>query len=318
MYNMPMTLSLSRRAFAITELLVAVPLAALLAFGTVQMLAIFISIQTRIDDEAAAQARADRVRSILAEPTGHCGYGLPREDEAYRRAFPNSSFSSDSFFRWPSPISVVSINVDAKERTRGSCRIVYAAPSRIMTTKTHVISDDLFTVEITGKPTLLEPVPANLMPLSSKNWVIFGSTGPSPQPFWLAAFIGTKKISLRKTASAAFQTTIPQNDELYYLRALEAHAGLHGKNDWAFFTDHKDGTGRQPRVQGIVDARFELSPSGHTLKIWLLARGDRLSLEKLTPGIPDGWPAEYAGGIPDAARYYNLYAFEMTLGMRNY
>lgn len=314
---MRMTPSSSRRAFAVAELLVAVPLAALLALGMVQVLVVYIALQSRVDDEAAAQARAGRVRSILREPIAHCGYGLPLEEAAYRRSFPNSSAAANSFFTWPGPISVASSAVGMKERERGSCRIVYAVPSHIMTTKAAAVSGDLFTAELTGKPAMLEPVPPSRAPLSPKNWVIFGSAGPSLQPFWLAAFIGTNKISLRRTA-AEIRGEVPQNDELYCLRAVDARAGLHGKNDWAFFTDNQDGSGRQPRVPGVVDARFELSPSGRTLKLRLLARGDRRGGEKLSEGVPEGWPAEYAGDIPDAARYYNLYAFEMTFEIRNF
>ena len=314
-----MTLLLFRRAFTVIELLIAVPVAAALTCGLVYTLACHTAVQTQMNDEAAARARADRVYAILREPLAHAGYGMPKKEAEYRQSFPTNA-GANTFYAWPGPISVAPSTIDWDERARGTCRIVHAIPSRTMTTGATVTSSDRITLELTGIPPLLEPVKTARSPVSTKNWALFGAMSPTPRPLWFAALGGSKKIVLRKTlpASGDEVITIPQNDELYYLRATMAEVGLYGKGDWAFFTDHRDGSGKQPRVIGVVDARFELAPSKRTLKMHLLVRGDHRHPDKITGGTPDGWPQEYARDIPDAARHYRLYAFEMTFGLRNF
>ncbi len=316
-----MTTTSLRRAFTIIELLVAVPLAALLFCGVAQTLVHHILVRTEVDDEIAAYARADRVWSILRDPLALCGYGMPKDPAGYAQAFPTSGATKDTFFSWPGPISITHSTVDKNKRENGSCRIVHAIPSKTTTTTEIVTSADRFTIELTGTPPHLEPTPFGSSPIWPKNWAIFGAMQPSARPFWFSAHNGPKQVTLRraKPKSGDLETvTIPENDELYYLRATEARAGLHGEGDWAFYTDHHDGSGRQPRVVGVVDARFELAPTGRTMKMHLLIRGDHRHPEKITPGTPPGWPAEYAKDIPDAARHYRLYAFEMTFGLRNF
>lgn len=320
-----MTFLLFRRAFTVIELLVAVPVFALLASGMVYILAAHVTMQVRTNDEAAARARADRVYAILREPLAMCGYGMPRDKAAYRNAFrtgkaPATEILAKDFNTWPGPICVIPSAVGEEERQRGSCLIAYAIPSRATTTHAVVTSADRITIELSDNPALLELTKTAYGPTSPKNWALFGAMHPSPRPLWFAAPGGSKKIVLRRTTPASHDeiVTIHQNDELYYLRVAMAEAGLYGKGDWAFFTDHRDGSGRQPRVTGIVDARFEPAPSKRTLKMHLLVRGDHRHPERITRGTPDGWPEEYAGSIPDSARHYRLYAFEMTFGLRNF
>jgi len=308
----------SRRAFTLVELLVVLPLFALLTCGLARITVDFVELHSRLSDEAAARARANRVRSVLGGPIAHCAYGMPGDGAAYRNVFPQSRDMVNSFYTWPAPISAASSAVAFKERKNGACRIVYAIPSRLLTTKAALVSGDRFTVELTGKPTALDPVYPALKPNHTKNWAVFGSATPQTGPFWLAAFGGANTVILRRAAAGGVlkQGIIPQNDELYYLRATEAKVSIYRGSDWALYTNNQDGSGRQPRVEGVVDARFAVSPSGRSVKVWLLVRGDRRG--KVKTAIPAEWPAEFANDIPDEARLFNLYAFELTLGLRNY
>lgn len=303
-----------RRAFTITELLIAAPVAAALVCGALFLLAVHAGAQARISDEIIAGARADRVFSILREPLDLAGYGMPKDEDAFRQSFPGSSGAGAlSFHSWPGAVSIAPATVGKEARALGTCRIIHAARSHAATTSEAAASGDRVTLELTDNPVSLK----SNNTLSPKSWALFGSMHPFPLPLLFAGRAESSKVILRRTAEGpAF--TIPANEELYYLRVTAANVGEYGWGDWAFYTDNRDGSGRQPRVAGVVDARFELEPLERTLKVRLLTRGDHRYADEITRDAPDGWPEEYMRDIPYAARHYRLYAFERLFGLRNF
>ena len=110
---------------------------------------------------------------------------------------------------------------------------------------------------------------------------------------------------------------IPENDELFYLRAMECTI-MKRDDDFAFVTNDYTGSGWQPRVTGVVDVRFELDGSGRLLNVMTLTRGKWRHDEIITKGTPQGWPAKYSSSIPEEARHYRLMTNRAAFALKNF
>jgi hypothetical protein len=132
---------------------------------------------------------------------------------------------------------------------------------------------------------------------------------------------GNVKLSLRRKLGGN-ELIIPRNDALFYLRAAEmqtrAFDNWQSDGDFAFFTNDCTGSGWQPRVMGVVDARFELDDDRRLLRVSLLVRGEKRYGRIVTEGTPSGWPDDWAGDIPEIARRYRLYTHSVAIDLKNF
>lgn len=313
----------SRRAFSFIEILIAAPLFAALLFCVVQSIAVYTVLYHRLQDEISARNRLDRVHSILFEPISLCGYGMPKDADAFRAAFQadanlTTAFMPDNFYTWPGPLHVRHTMSGTARKENARCYIVHGTPSNRITLSETVVSDDRFTIELNYAPPHLKPANGS-SPHKAAHWAVFGAMHPFHSPVWAVNSKNTKVITVGRGGGITGKepAVIPKNDELYYVQAVRVDAeGF--RDDWALYTDKSDGSGKQPRVAGIVDARFEHCIETQTLKVRLLIRGDRRSPEIVTDGTPPGWPPEFAGDIPRKARHYRLYAFTLVFGLHNF
>jgi hypothetical protein len=288
--------------------------------GLVFLIYLPIRITQRADDINAAQTRAEMVFSILRNPLEQCGYGMPKKDAEYRQGFG----ASVAPFNWPGPISVSASNTALWKREKGVCRIAYGVGTKIRTLEAAVVSGDKVEIRVTGVPSLLEGSAGDdYIENIVKNWILAGAMMPEFRPLIQYAppqrlIEGGTLLSFKmKFPSLGSEMFIPENDELFYFRSMECTV-MKKDDDYAFVTNDYTGSGWQPRVTGVVDARFELDGSGRLLKVTLLTRGDRKHDKTITKGLPDGWPKEYSSSIPEDARRYMLMTSQVSFALKNF
>jgi hypothetical protein len=288
--------------------------------GLVFVIYLPIRIIQYTDDINAAQTRAEMVFSILRNPLEQCGYGMPKEDEAYRKSFG----ASGAPFNWPGPISVSASKTALWTREKGVCKIAYGVGTKIRTLESSVISGDRMEVRATGVPGMLEgkagdDYSQNIV----KNWILAGAMMPDYRP--MIQYAPPKKLlesgvimSFRMNSpSAGSETFIPENDELFYFRAMECTV-MKRDDDYAFVTNDYTGSGWQPRVTGVIDVRFELDGNGRLLRVMTLTRGKQRHDEIITRGNPQGWPERYSSTIPEDARHYRLMTSQASFALKNF
>ena len=307
---------MKQRAFSLTELLIGAALMSLVFLGLVEVCFQAFKPLSYIEDVRLSQSRAERVFSLLRMPFDHCGYGMPKDSVGYRRAFGSMDYEP---FNWDGPLSVERAIFDSTPREKGECRIVFGIRARVRVTQSLAVSSDTFQAKTSGKPHLLECPSIGQKPLSVKNWILLGSMLPDSSPLWQRALSGSD-TSLELKAGAPLSGTeeifIPANDEIFYLRAFKCRV-KRSQNDFAFYINDHTGSGEQPRVDGIVDARFEYDAENRLVTVLLLVKGENRQDEKITGAVKD-WPAEYAGDIPEDARHYRLFVYKAHFGLKNF
>jgi hypothetical protein len=279
-----------------------------------------IKITRYTDDINAAQTRAEMVFAILRNPLEQCGYGMPKEVSAYRKSFG----ASGAPFNWQGPISVSTASTALWTREKGICKIAYGVGTKIRTLASADVSGDRIEVRVTGVPSMLEGTASdNYSENVVKNWILSGAMMPYFRPLIQYAPPrrlpeGGVMLSFRMNAPLAdSETFIPENDELFYFRAMEC-AIMKRDGDYAFVTNDYTGSGWQPRVTGVVDVRFELDADNRLLRVITLTRGIRRYDEIITKGLPEGWPTRYSYAIPADARHYRLMTNRASFALKNF
>jgi hypothetical protein len=89
-------------------------------------------------------------------------------------------------------------------------------------------------------------------------------------------------------------------------------------SDYICYTHDTQGRGWQPRVRGVLDARFEKDPETGVARVYVLTMGKTRYDEIVTNGVPDGWPERYASKIPREGRHYRLLGSAASFGMKNF
>jgi type II secretory pathway pseudopilin PulG len=305
-----------RNAFTLTEILVVLLIAPLLLFGMAATAMLPLRSLRADDDISAARDRAERVFAILGRPLEQCGYGLPKTAHDYKKAF-SSAFEP---LQWPGPLSVATHG----NRENGVCRIAYAARSKLKTISQASSSSDKMELVANKIPPKLTtdvdaPNPGNRV----SDWVLFGSMTPYCLPMRQRAAPvkgakGTANLSLtfNRPDPDGVELVVPENDELYYLRVMECFVEKRA-DDYALVTNDHMNTGRQIRVEGVVDVRFEIDASGYFMRVWALTRGRHRYPEMVTTGAIPGWPEKYAASIPDEMRRYRLMAHQSSFALMN-
>jgi hypothetical protein len=309
-----------RAAFSLAEVMVSSMIASVMMLGLTAMLYLPVRAMLMIDDAVASRDRAEAVFAILRKPVELCGYGMPHSPGNYRASFGIKREPFD----WQGPISVHPSGKDAELKENRVCKIVYAERSRIRTTESASTSGDIVVLRTTGIPSKMgTDVSVGGYRYDTNNWILFGGMTPVCVPVSLYApprKLGNNSAVLPIKAyryspgAAAFH--IPENDEIFYVRVLECSVMKGRDGDSVFATNDHSGASWQPRVDGVIDVRFELE--GRLLRIFALTRGETRYEREVTPGAPPEWPERYAGDIPKWARHYALYADSAAFELKNY
>ncbi|MDR1482906.1 MAG: prepilin-type N-terminal cleavage/methylation domain-containing protein [Synergistaceae bacterium] len=311
-----------RLGFTLVEISIASLVISILAASIVTCLCFLAAIANATLDTRSAQDRAEKVFAILKLPIAHCGYGMPKESAEYTRSF-NSIRKNP--FDWPGPASVDDFTSAGGMRNSAVCRLVYAIPSRIVTMREASVSESNARIPVDGKLDTMEVAPNKTNPNSTKNWIVFGATLPVSCPFWLS---GPPEVSGSETILAlsfvnplpddSKKLIVPENDELCAIRAMKCWVDGYNKNDFALYTDDLLGSGAQPRVIGVIDARFEIAASRNLLRVFLITRGNKRYNYEVSTTPPPGWPEGYATTISPEAKRYKLYTHRASFELRNF
>jgi hypothetical protein len=307
------------RAFSLVELLVSSVIASMLLFGLSGTIYLPIRLMQYTDDIDAAQSRAEMVFSILRTPLEYSGYGLPKDETVYREYFG----VSESPFNWPGPLSVsLSERVETGRRENASCKIAYATETKCRTLSQEVVSGDKFTVAANGTPALLlADAKDAYIETMTQNWFVFGAMMPRCLP---ARYTGRSTgaggityLSFKFKKPASEPVSIPENDEIFGLRALECEVRKRD-DDFVLFTNDHTGSGWQPRVDGVVDIRFALDRENRLVTVETLTRGAHRYEDAITSETQDEWRKKYGVVIPEEARHYRLASNTAVFELKNF
>ncbi|MDR3279558.1 MAG: hypothetical protein LBT23_03505 [Synergistaceae bacterium] len=297
------------------ELMISSLLTSMLLLGLAASIYLILQITRSIEDLNYAQSRAEMVLAILRQPAEHCGYGLPKSAEKYRNAFDGRT----SPFSWNGPLTIDAMN--GKENA--VCKIAYAVRTFVRTMDETEISEYTVKLHVASVPSSIG-YENELKTDDINDWLLFGAMLPDcwPVRVWGRPEIqpdGSAKLPVKLNTSLpdGDKAMIPENDELFALRAMECKV-LKKNEDYVFTTNDYTGSGAQPRVEGVIDVRFDLGGGGRLLKVSILTRGKWRHDGIVTDGIPKGWPEKYATAIPEAARHYRLVANQASFELKNF
>ena len=310
---------MKRLAFSLIELLIGVALISLVFLGLVEVCFKSFEVLRYIEDVKGSQVRAERVLGLLRMPFDHCGYGMPKDAAGYKRAFGSMNIEP---FNWDGPFSVAPYMSGSLVREKGECRIAFGISTGERVMEEVNTSADRFWVKMSKKPDLLVKHGAGQAPMSVKNWLLFGAMLPDPCPLSFETLSTGSGTSLEMKLGAAPPTRnevfIMQNEEAFYLRAFKCMVKRHSQGELTFYINDYAGNQVQPRVEGIIDARFEYGAANRFVTVRLLVRGEHRYGEIKTPGAVKGWPDEYTAEIPDDARQYRLFTYTARFGLKNF
>ena len=264
------------------------------------------------------------VFSVLRTPIEYAGYGLPKDEAAYIECFGVSA----SPFNWRGPLSVsVSKRVDTGTRDNASCKITYATETRCRTLSQNVITNDRFKITASGTPSQLLTDAKDADPETViQNWFVFGAMTPRCLP---AMNIGKStdaagishlsfKFKFKKIApELVLPVSIPENDEIFGLRALECEVRKRN-DDFALFTNDHTGSGWQPRVDGVIDVRFTLDREDRLVTVETLTRGSHRYKDTVTSDALEEWQKKYNSVISEESRHYRLASNTAVFEMKNF
>jgi hypothetical protein len=276
-----------------------------------------MELMERADDIDAAMSRAEMVFSILRTPIEYAGYGMPKDETAYREYFGVSA----NPFNWPGPLSVSSSNrVGMGLRDNANCKITYAVETKCRTMSQEVVSGDRFQITANETPLQLLTDERNTDPKSIKNWFVFGAMMPRCVP---AMYDERSTGSAGVTLSFKFKkldsepVSIPENDEIFSLRALECEV-REGNDDFVLFTNDHTGSSWQPRVDGVIDVRFALDRENRLVTVETLTRGAHRYENTITSDVREEWQKKYNVVIPEEARHDKLLSNTAVFELKNF
>ena len=309
-----------RKAVCLAEVLISLLVIPIALCGLAAVTYVPLRIMRHAEDVSVAQDRAEMVFSILVGPLEHCGYGLPKKPEDYVYAF-NTPIPP---FTWAGPLSIGTAVHPEGIRENGNCKIAYAVETKIRTIAKAETAHETMWLTVNNVPSLLNSTSDIFgRGLDVNNWILFGSM----MPYCLPARKNMAQTALPNgdiSISVMFNRTlpdgdtimIPENDELFYLRVMECQVKS-STEESIFMTRDYMNTGWQPRVEGVVDVRFELDTNRQLIHVWTLTHGTQRFADVVTKGTPPGWPEKYAHNIPHEFRHFKLLAREAVFSLQN-
>lgn len=293
------------KGLSLVELMIALSLNAVIFGGLFVILFHFVAFYDHMREKRIALQRCETVIALLMDPLTHCGYGMPLDASAYRSSFNVTSAP----FNWAGPLSVAPLTAGSLTRKNAICRIAYAVPSGVRLRSSLSVEPHDFWINLGASPTHADPKLS--VSYKPENWVLFGAMRPSNIFPLLVLNKADKSLFVRAPVGAAGGVLV-EGDELGYFRVLEARA--YGDT---FYTNDYSGSGLQPRVDGIIDVRFDWDSAAKLITVSVLARGDARR-GKNSENIPQNWPDAYRADLDADIFHYALEGRQFSLKMRNW
>ncbi|MDO9508229.1 MAG: prepilin-type N-terminal cleavage/methylation domain-containing protein [Thermovirgaceae bacterium] len=294
-------MSKTRRAFTLTEVLIAIAIGAIVLLAAVSFLFSFILNLEQTDEHSAATQRAEMVLTILSYPVLQSGIGMPSETDEFQESLNGLTTISG----WNGPVEV-STTTNAND----TLHIVYG-----MGTGRGLSDFDADSIS-DGETVILalseQPQANTFTPNVSSNpkgWCLLPASGV---PLRVTAILGSD-LSVAVASASTISADFSQFDQLYMLRGMEAWVTT-GANP-SFYTNDLMGGGPQPRVQGISGLRFDFDPVTGILSAVILARGNKRHDNPVSTTPPDGWDTSWGFSTEDT--HYRLSVLQTAWRVRN-
>lgn len=283
------------KAFSLIELVVSIGIMLIMTplfISTVKIAVDRIDIDT---EHMKAHKRISRAESLLKAPLFYCGFGMPVDASIYKVAFGSQKYDP---FRWDGPISV---KKGPSGFDNSELRVSFARPGSAKLTRMTQSETPDGVVNLHKYPDQNEigDTYSNNSP-DVRNWVLFPTSFPPSTPFCVTGLTG-KTMSVNNNMGRSF--SISGGDRVHHMRAM----CVYSLNDCLYTKDFR-APGAQPRIKGIMDIRFDLDIEKRLVKVYILARGDRLyDTPKEIEGREE-WPEEYIRQWDEKGSKYKLFA----------
>lgn len=260
-------------------------------------------------DRRKAFARIAAVEAFLRAPAFYCGLGIPVAPDDYRASFGNANYMP---YSWAGPVSAGKPPFSISQNSLPNCAlfIAYAPPGGSR------LADDVTLSDVnTFLPLNAEPAGNEIKSASSSgymetnNWITFPGSIPQKQLLKVRSINGTR-IGVQSLTGE--NISIQKNDRMHLFRVLI----LFVERDILYSYDYRT-SGKQPRIFGIRDLRFEVDVEKQKLTAYVLARGDRPydGPERIIGA--DAWPEEYLAYWNGKASEQQLFAKKIVWGLPN-
>lgn len=281
-----------RPAFTLPELLVSL---AVFAVAASALMSLLITAAQRLDcvvDYRKAALRAAEAEAFLRAPAACCGYAMPLAPERYRTAL--GSYA-EAPFNWDGPINVGKAGIPFTNRYDARMDsvlfIAYTQPGSAKVKNLTILNAGNDVIYLDRAPQSSEFSYGPTGKPSCKQFVCFASAVPPGTVFELAEYRqGASSLRVRHTGPGS--ASVQKNDEARLFRAMAVYAF----NDILYSYDYS-GSGRQPRIRGIHDLRFQADTSARKLTVYIVSRGDKQYAGNAPIRGLDNWPEKY---LPDS------------------
>lgn len=284
-----------RRAFTLTEILVAVLIMAIVA-GSVMMLGYtYFKHFEQANEITIAKDRATMVMTYLERRILHTGLGMPASADDFVDGF--AGLLTGDLEEWDS-----SIFSPENEDSSSTLKIAYALPSGVYSIESADIGTTASAVRISKT---IDVGNFDFSDSSTKGWVVFPSVTTPLRITAVDNTSGSESVSLQSKTGNWY---LPANDELFYVRFMEATV-----DDGKFkIKEHTLGGGLQPVVEGVIGCNFSLDEN-KVLKVSILARGSKKYSSSVSPASIPGWD----GVVDNESRKYYLVVINKGWRIRN-
>lgn len=295
------------RGLCLTEILIALSVFLLIFPSLVSVSLSATDRMTSYLDRRHVENRLRFIETFLGSRLFYCGFGMPLKSDSYREAFGDLGYAP---YNWDGPISTgrppSSLSNDGADNS--ALFIAFGYPS------SNLISYDSLSAGgnkeiIVGEPFENdEVVPYGGGFCDTRSWLLFGNVSSCGTPLKVLYSNG-RRIGVTSPYGREFR--LNRNDAAHLFRALVVFC----RDDVMYTYDFKT-SGRQPRMSGIRDLRFEVDLADRKVTVYALVRGNKKYAEpqRITNGAV--WPQEFGCGR-NTDENYCLRAAKFVWGLPN-
>lgn len=299
-----------RPAFTLVEMLVTLAVFAIVSGILLSALVAAAGQLEFFADYRKAVNRAASVEAFLRMPAAYCGYGVPFEAERYKAAFGNYPGEP---FNWEGPVSVGTAKQQFTDnndrRADNALFIAYVQPGTAKTKSLTILDGGNNLMELDQAPESREIEITKPAEAVCKSFICFGSAVPPGTPLRVSRI--NKNVIMLSSANAS-SVSIQKGDRMRLFRAMTVFA----YNDNLYTYDYS-GSGKQPRLSGICDLRFNVDAGAKNLTAYVMTRGDKKYKKRQTVRGESEWPSDYLADSFNNQQGYLLLVTKIVLELPN-